>query len=120
LYSLPPLQDTLQSALRSTGVDLGSLKTTTGTLAKTAEEGAAVATPFLTKVANFLTTAEPTTLAELGVGAVALYYLGPGLLGAAFGSLRGFAGEISAAQALDTLCNDGNTVLIDIRTEVRG
>jgi len=112
----PVVTDTLQSALRSTGVDFGTLKSTTGTLAKTAEEGAAVATPFVTKVANFLTTAEPTTLAELGVGAVALYYLGPGLLGAAFGSLRGFAGEISAAQALDTL-SEGNTVLIDIRTE---
>ena len=118
LQSLKP-QDTLQSALRSTGVDFGTLKSTTGSLAKTAEEGAAVATPFVTKVANFLSTAEPTTLAELGVGAVALYYLGPGLLGAAFGSFRGFAGEISAAQALDTL-SDGNTVLIDIRTEVRG
>jgi len=113
----PVVTDTLQSAFKSTGVDVGAIKTTTSTLAKTAQEGATVATPFVNKAIDFLTTAEPTKLAELGVGALALYYLGPGLLGAAFGSLRGFAGEISAAQALDLLSNEGNAVLIDIRTE---
>ncbi len=50
---------------------------------------------------------------------MALYYLTPSLLGALFGSLRGFAGEITAAQSLDVLASDGNAVLIDIRTEAR-
>lgn len=58
-------------------------------------------------------------LAEYGLGAVALYYLAPALLGGFVGSLRGFAGEVTAAQALDLLASDGSAVLIDIRTEVR-
>lgn len=57
-------------------------------------------------------------LAEYGLGAVALYYLAPFLLGSVFGSLRGYAGEVSAAQALDLVANDGGAVIIDIRTEV--
>lgn len=32
-----------------------------------------------------------------------------------FGSLRGYAGNISAAGALDAVSNDGNTLIIDIR-----
>jgi hypothetical protein len=59
------------------------------------------------------------TLAEYGLGAIALYYLTPALLGGFVGSLRGFAGEVTAAQALDLLASDGSAVLIDIRTEVR-
>jgi len=59
-------------------------------------------------------------LAEYGLGALAFYYLGPALLGAAFGSLRGFAGEVTAAQALDLVGSDGSAVIIDIRTEVSG
>jgi hypothetical protein len=58
-------------------------------------------------------------LAEYGLGAVALYFLAPALLGGFVGSLRGFAGEVTAAQALDLLASDGSAVLIDIRTEVR-
>jgi hypothetical protein len=59
-------------------------------------------------------------LAEYGLGAIALYYLTPALLGGFVGSLRGFAGEVTAAQVLDLLASDGSAVLIDIRTEVRG
>lgn len=57
-------------------------------------------------------------LAEYGLGAAALYYLAPALLGGFVGSLRGFAGEVTAAQALDLVGSDGGAVLIDIRTEV--
>lgn len=42
---------------------------------------------------TFLTTTDPTTLGEYALGLVAFYYLGPPALGAAFGALRGFAGE---------------------------
>lgn len=58
-------------------------------------------------------------LAEYGLGALALYYLAPALLGGFVGSLRGFAGEVTAAQALDLVGSDGSAVLIDIRSEVR-
>ena len=40
---------------------------------------------------------------------------GPGVIKAVFGSLRGYAGNISAAGALDAVSNDGNTLIIDIR-----
>ena len=33
-----------------------------------------------------------------------------------FGSLRGYAGEINPAAALDAVSTDGNTYIIDIRT----
>eukprot|EP00877_Chromochloris_zofingiensis_P012145 jgi/Chrzof1/7184/Cz02g14020.t1 len=112
------MQETLSSTIRATGVDVNAVSTTTAKVAQTAQDGAARAQPFLSKAINFLTTTEPVTLAEYGLGVVALYYLGPPLLGAVFGSFRGFAGEISAAQALDSVNNDGNTLLIDIRTEV--
>ena len=40
---------------------------------------------------------------------------GPGIIKAVFGSFRGYAGNISAAGALDAVSNDGNTLIIDIR-----
>lgn len=43
------------------------------------------------------------------------YTQGPGIVKGVFGSLRGYAGDISAAGALDAITNDGNTVIIDIR-----
>ncbi|KAK9846572.1 hypothetical protein WJX81_006817 [Elliptochloris bilobata] len=68
-------------------------------------------------VSSTLATTDPVVLAEYAAGLVALYYLGPPLLKGIFGSLRGYAGNISPAAALDAVSNDGNTLLIDIRTE---
>lgn len=113
----PVVQDTVQSAFKSTGVDVDSFSKTTSVVTKTAEEGVTAAKPFLSQAINFLTTTDPVLLAEYGLGAVALYYLTPALLGGFVGSLRGFAGEVTAAQALDLLASDGSAVLIDIRTE---
>lgn len=113
----PVVQDTVQSAFKSTGVDVDSISKTTSVVTKTAEEGVTAAKPFLSQAINFLTTTEPVLLAEYGLGALALYYLTPALLGGFVGSLRGFAGEVTAAQALDLLASDGSAVLIDIRTE---
>jgi len=113
----PVVKDTLDSALKSTGVDVNSLSKTTTVVTQTANEGVSVAKPFLSQAITFLTTTEPVVLAEYGLGAVALYYLAPALLGGFVGSLRGYAGEVTAAQALDLLGSDGSTVLIDLRTE---
>lgn len=38
------------------------------------------------------------------------------MLGAFFGSFRGYAGDISPAGALDLVATDGNTYLIDLRS----
>lgn len=42
-------------------------------------------------------------------------YQGPGVIKAVFGTFRGYAGNISAAGALDAVTNDGNALIIDIR-----
>ena len=42
---------------------------------------------------------------------------GPSVLKGVFRTLRGYRGGITPAAALDSVCNDGNTVLVDIRTE---
>ncbi len=57
-------------------------------------------------------------LAEYGLGLGALYLLSPALLGAFFGSLRGYGGDINAVKALETLNADGGAVIVDIRSEV--
>jgi len=113
----PLVQDTVQSAFKSTGVDVDSFSKTTSVVTKTASEGVTAAKPLLSQAITFLTTTEPVVLAEYGLGAIALYYLTPALLGGFVGSLRGYAGEVTAAQALDLLASDGSAVLIDIRTE---
>jgi hypothetical protein len=48
-----------------------------------------------------------------------LYLLSPALLGGFLGSLRGYAGEVNAVQALEAVNADGNAVIIDIRSQVR-
>eukprot|EP00879_Flechtneria_rotunda_P001047 GHRR01001184.1.p1 GENE.GHRR01001184.1~~GHRR01001184.1.p1 ORF type:complete len:429 (+),score=162.31 GHRR01001184.1:83-1288(+) len=113
----PVVKDSVTSAFKTTGVDVDGLQRTTEVVSKTANEGVTAAQPLLSKVINFVTTTEPVVLAEYGLGAVALYYLAPVVLGGVFGSLRGFAGEVTAAQALDLVATDSGAVLIDIRTE---
>jgi hypothetical protein len=68
-------------------------------------------------VGAFLSSKDPTTLAEYGAGLVAAYYLLPPVLGAVFGSLRGYAGEVTPAAALDAVNNESGTVLIDLRSD---
>jgi hypothetical protein len=46
---------------------------------------------------------DPVTLAEYGLGAAALYVLGPALLGGLAGGLRGYAGELTAVQVTPRL-----------------
>jgi rhodanese-related sulfurtransferase len=113
----PVVKDSLSSAFTATGVDVDSIQRTTDVVQKTATEGVSAAQPFLSKFITFITTTEPVILAEYGLGAVALYYLAPVVLGGFFGSLRGYAGEVTAAQALDLVANDGSAVIVDIRTE---
>ncbi|KAL4533072.1 hypothetical protein Ndes2526A_g08525 [Nannochloris sp. 'desiccata'] len=55
-------------------------------------------------------------LAETAVGLVAAYYLLPPVLKASVGALRGYAGDVSPAAALDALSTQGKANLVDIRT----
>jgi hypothetical protein len=53
------LQDTVQSAFKSTGVDVDSFSKTTSVVSKTASEGVTAAKPLLSQAITFLTTTEP-------------------------------------------------------------
>jgi hypothetical protein len=55
------LQDSLQSAINSVGVDVDSISRTTNLVNKTASEGATAAQPFISKALTFLTTTEPVS-----------------------------------------------------------
>lgn len=48
--------------------------------------------------------------------AAALYFLAPPLLGAFGGLFRGYRDDLTPAQALDLLLSDGDSVLIDLRS----
>lgn len=103
-------------ALKSTGVDPTVVNSTTKTVTATADTVVATTKPVLTQVVTFLTTTEPVLLGEYALAALGVYLLGPTLLGALVGAARGYAGELTAAAALDQVCNNGNTVIVDIRT----
>lgn len=99
----------LEKALSSTGIESAAIEKTAGQAVDTAK-------PLLENLVHFLTTSSPTTLAEVAVGLVASYYLLPPVLKAAGGALRGYAGDVSAAAALDALSTRGDAFLLDIRT----
>lgn len=96
----------------SGAIDPSAIKTVTGTT----EAAVSTAKPALDQAAYFLTHTEPVVLAEYALGLVALYYLAPPLFKASFGALRGYAGEVTPAAALDALSSNSNSVLVDIRT----
>lgn len=84
------------------------------------EKGASVTVraskSLLEMVYQFVTTTQPTVLAEYAAGAVVAYLLLPPLAAAGFGLLRGYAGSVSPAAVLDSMATDSNVVLVDIRT----
>lgn len=92
------------------------MKSGTKTVVQTASDAVTVATPAVKTSFNFLTTTEPLALGYYALGAAFLYYFGPSLLSLSFGSLRGYAGNISAPAALDSILSGGKDgILIDIR-----
>lgn len=77
-------QDTVRSSIQSAGVDLNSLSTTGGAVAKSANEAAAAAAPAVLSFVEFLTTTDPLTLGEYTLAFLGVYYLSPPLLRAVF------------------------------------
>jgi diacylglycerol kinase len=61
LLFLLSLQESLQSAINSVGVDVDSISRTTNVVTKTATDGATAAQPFISKALTFLTTTEPVS-----------------------------------------------------------
>ncbi|KAI3428061.1 hypothetical protein D9Q98_006445 [Chlorella vulgaris] len=105
-----------EKALASSGVpssvDLSAAKP----LMESTEQAVTTAKPFVEQAFTFLTTTEPLLLGQYALGLVAAYYLAPPLLKAGVGLLRGYAGEISAAAALNTVQSEGNAYIVDIRS----
>ena len=112
----PAAQQALDEAVKASGVPVSAIGSTASTVLQTAQDGAAVAAPYVATASAFLTGTDPTTLAEYGLAATALYYASPLLLSAAGEALRGYAGELAAPAALNMINTDGNTVLIDLRS----
>ncbi|PNH01519.1 Calcium sensing receptor, chloroplastic [Tetrabaena socialis] len=104
-------ESTVTDVLESAGVDFSSVSEAAGTVSDVAESAYSAASPVAQGLAEALSASDPLTLAEFGLGAVALYYVAPAVLGL----FRGFAGELTAAVALDTVAQDASAVLIDIR-----
>lgn len=115
----PVVQSGLQEAtkaLDASGLSAKTVSDTTSVVTKTAATATQTVSPYATQLFNFLASKDPVTLGEYALGVVALYYLAPPVLGLLGGSLRGYAGELTPATALDGLVSESGVVLIDIRT----
>lgn len=110
----PTIKSTLSDAEKA--LDLQTVLNQAKPATDAAKGALDTATPLVLKFVNFLTHTDAATLAQYGLGAGAIYFLGPVALGAAFGSFRGYAGDISPAGALDSVATDGNTYIIDLRS----
>ena len=71
-------------------------------------------TPYATQAIDTISTYDSSTLGEIALGAVAFTYLAPAFAGIIADSTRGYAGDVTSANVIDTLT--GDSVLVDIRT----
>eukprot|EP00199_Chlamydomonas_sp_CCMP681_P002405 CAMPEP_0119107104 /NCGR_PEP_ID=MMETSP1180-20130426/7951_1 /TAXON_ID=3052 ORGANISM="Chlamydomonas cf sp, Strain CCMP681" /NCGR_SAMPLE_ID=MMETSP1180 /ASSEMBLY_ACC=CAM_ASM_000741 /LENGTH=390 /DNA_ID=CAMNT_0007092541 /DNA_START=35 /DNA_END=1207 /DNA_ORIENTATION=- len=114
--SAAPVAQDASQALQRTGFDAQAVSDVTSTVTSTVNTAATAVSPYVNQAVQFVSTNDPVTLAEYGIGAAVLITLAPPLLGTFFGSFRGYAGELFAAAALDALMEDKDVVLIDIRS----
>lgn len=112
-----------QKALQSAGVDIAPVVEVSRTAASVASDAAGEASqlikgaePVASSTLEQVLAADPLILAG-GAGALILLYLiAPALLSSVAYAARGYAGDFTAAQALDVLSKQDYT-LIDVRTE---
>lgn len=116
----PAVQQQLNEAVTASGVPVSAISNSASTVLTTVNQGVSVATPYVNSAVEFLSSKDPQSLSYYGLGAAALYYTSPLLLGALAGALRGYAGSLPAAEVLNEINTDRNTVLIDVRSEVSG
>jgi len=82
------------NAIKSRGIDVEPVAGAAGAAGKLAGDFATTtAAPALEKFGDYLSTASPTDLAELGAGVLAAYFIAPALLGVVASSARGYAGS---------------------------
>eukprot|EP01024_Parvocaulis_polyphysoides_P066918 TRINITY_DN790_c0_g1_i4.p1 TRINITY_DN790_c0_g1~~TRINITY_DN790_c0_g1_i4.p1 ORF type:complete len:391 (-),score=83.68 TRINITY_DN790_c0_g1_i4:221-1393(-) len=114
--SIPIVKDSIKGILSSVGVETNQITKTTSIATDTVGKAVNIATPTVNKAVDFVSTTDPTTLAKYGVVLAATYFLLPNILGGLSGAIRGYAGDISPTQALDTILSDGKSYLLDVRT----
>lgn len=108
-----------ESFLTDQGVNVDVLKSGASTAVQTTESAVTAATPAVKGIFTFLTTTDPTLLGFEAIGIYILYLLAGPTADAISGLLRGYAGNVSPASALDSVSNKGNAFLVDVRTQVR-
>eukprot|EP00245_Coleochaete_scutata_P013593 TRINITY_DN5585_c0_g1_i1.p1 TRINITY_DN5585_c0_g1~~TRINITY_DN5585_c0_g1_i1.p1 ORF type:complete len:419 (-),score=124.68 TRINITY_DN5585_c0_g1_i1:403-1659(-) len=109
-----------QKALQDAGVDtkpvLEAAKSVSEVAGSTAKSAFEVGSPYAQSTFETLLAQEPVILAA-GAGALVLLYLLAPAIGSTVGyNFRGYAGDVTAAQALDLLASQDYT-LIDVRTD---
>jgi rhodanese-related sulfurtransferase len=109
--------DQVGQFLSGQGLSADTLTSKASGVTSVAGSAFSTAKPAVSTTVSTLSQLAPNTLAQYALIALGTYYLGPPVLKGFFGSFRGYAGEISPAAALDSVTNNSNTVLIDIRTE---
>lgn len=114
LKALLPQVKEAEQAL-SSAIPSGLVETTTS-VTKVTSEALTAAAPFINKFVQFVTTTDALTLGEYALGLVAFTYVAPGLLGVVFNSFRGYSDDLASAAALSMLVNEGNSLLVDIRS----
>ena len=117
-----PVGKAVTPLLQSAGSEVDTLLSSQGANPKAlsaaaAQAGGAVdaAANAATGAASTLVAAGPVAVAQAAAGLVAAAVLAPPLLRTLATRARGFAGEVSAAAALDAAAGSGDAVLIDIR-----
>ncbi|EEH53720.1 uncharacterized protein MICPUCDRAFT_51808 [Micromonas pusilla CCMP1545] len=114
------------NAIKSRGIDVEPVAGAAGAAGKLAGDFATTtAAPALEKFGDYLSTASPTDLAELGAGVLAAYFIAPALLGVVASSARGYAGSgafhlalfFRPVEAYDDVLNKKNVVVVDVRRE---
>ena len=103
--------------IRDRGIDIQPAESAVSQAAGLVVDAATGLAPLASKFADFLTTASPTDLVEVGAGAGAAYLLAPLLLKAAAASARGYAGSIRPVEAYDAVLSGGKIVVVDVRRD---
>eukprot|EP00240_Pyramimonas_obovata_P005213 CAMPEP_0118936398 /NCGR_PEP_ID=MMETSP1169-20130426/18732_1 /TAXON_ID=36882 /ORGANISM="Pyramimonas obovata, Strain CCMP722" /LENGTH=425 /DNA_ID=CAMNT_0006879645 /DNA_START=77 /DNA_END=1354 /DNA_ORIENTATION=+ len=105
----------VDAALKEQGVPI-SVEATVKSVAKGAPKAADAAKPVVQGAFEFLSTTEPTVLAEYAA-VLYLVYLSRGIIAGFIGkTIRGYSGDLTPPQALNMLMENKSAVLVDLRT----
>ncbi|CAI5498819.1 unnamed protein product [Closterium sp. Naga37s-1] len=117
------LAEKASKALQDSGVDVAPVVEAARTAASVADgvsdsTGRAITavTPYATSTVDLISSADPTALSIAAGGLFGLYLLLPSIGRGIAYSFRGYAGDLTAAQALDVLERE-ESVLVDVRSE---